>query len=106
MPNPARPVSRVAEVIPGAFPLRWLYTDALGSPLSGTVRITGRNGAEVGTHKVIPAPFSVALADGWLDVNLPPDTYRLEANLVAQDGTKVSDATTVIHEIPVPDDEA
>ena len=79
----------------GAARLHRVYRDPLGRPLSGEVTITGATRTAAGGHVVVPAPVTVKISDGVLEVNLPPDTYQLQAPLRTADGARVQDADTV-----------
>lgn len=94
MPDPALPEPRQRSV-PGAVPFTRTWVDALGQPLSGTVTLTGKTRVDLGGVSVLPAPVSVQLAGGVLDVRLPPGTYRFEADLRTTAGVKVTDAGTI-----------
>lgn len=78
---------------PGATPTghyRRTFTDPLGRPLAGKVTLTGQTRHDHDGHSTLPAPVSVDLADGTLDVTLPLDTYQLEGRLITSDGTRVA----------------
>jgi hypothetical protein len=82
----------------GAHCLRRTYRDALGRPMTGTVRITGQTRHEDGNTVIPPAPVEAEVVAGRLDVHLPPDTYELVASLVTADGKTIRDTATVIHD--------
>lgn len=97
MPTPARPYSNEpTPALEGSVQLRRFYCDPLGRPLSGTVQILGRQGQRAGHIVALPAPLTATLVNGWLDVLVVPDTYRLVANLVGADGTAVTDDAKIV----------
>lgn len=99
MPADALPQPHaVAGPLEGAHCLRRTYRDALGRPMTGRVRIIGKNRTENGNTVVPPAPVQVDLIDGRLDVHLPSDTYTLQASLVTVDGERITDSSTVEHD--------
>lgn len=63
--------------------------------MSGSVTLTGQTRSATGSTVVVPAPVAVALVDGVLDVQLPLDSYRVEATLRTVDGVRVSDVDTI-----------
>jgi hypothetical protein len=76
--------------VPGTVTYRHEYRDALGRPLRGTVTLTGRTGADLDGLTVPPAPVPGELVGGVLEVDLPPDTYRLEGVLRTAEGARVT----------------
>lgn len=71
------------------------YRDVLGRPMRGTVTITGTARSDADGTVILPAPVTVELAAGVLEVDLPSDTYRIEAALRTVDGFRTSDTDTV-----------
>jgi hypothetical protein len=76
--------------VPGTVTYRHEYRDALGRPLRGTVTLTGRTGIVLDGLTVLPAPVPGGLVGGVLEVDLPPDTYRLEGVLRTAEGVRVT----------------
>jgi hypothetical protein len=98
MPAPALPQPRNSAVM---VRYRRLYRDLLDRPMTGTVTLT--NATRVATaDRVIPARTSVPveLVDGVLDVHLPPNTYRVVAQLRTADGEELTDQDTVTLDEP------
>lgn len=97
MPDPALPQPRTPAVLPGRVHYRRRYSDALGRAMPGVVTIINRTRLTAGPDTVIPASSTrVDLgADGWLDVQLPPGTYQLKAQLRTPDGSTFVDDDTV-----------
>jgi hypothetical protein len=98
MPDPALPIPR-ATPLPGTVPLRREYRDPLGRPMTGSVVLTGRSTAGGG---YAPAPVTVAVPAGVLEVDLPPDTYEAAATLRTVDGVRVSVRDTITLEGETP----
>ena len=94
MPTPALPIPW-PEPIPGSVTYRRIYQDTLGRPLRGKVTITGAARTQAGDVVVPPAPVVVDVVDGTLTVDLPPDTYRITAELRTKEGAKVTDTDTI-----------
>lgn len=94
MPADARPVA-AAQPLPGAVPLRRLYVDALGRPMSGRARISGVERVKVGSTVIAPAPVNAEVVNGTLAVELPPGRYTVSAALTTVDGNRVDDTETV-----------
>lgn len=94
MPTDAKPQERTGA-LPGTVPYRREYRDALGRPMDGTVTLTGQARTELGGIVVLPAPVTVELVGGVLDVHLPPDTYTLQATLRTVDRDRTADSDTV-----------
>lgn len=72
------------------------YRDVLGRPLTGVVTITGQTRTEVGGQTVLPLPVLVEIVGGVLDVNLPPDTYSLVADLRTVEQARATDKATIV----------
>lgn len=94
MPTDARPVNR-PQPVPGTVHYRRVFTDALNRPLVGQVTLTGTARQETGGAVVLPAPVVVKVLDGALEVDLPPDTYRVQASLRTVEGAPVTDTFEV-----------
>lgn len=94
MPADALPVPH-PQSLAGTVNYRRSYLDTLGRPMRGDVTLTGSARSASGDAVVVPAPVAVPLVDGVLDVNLPPDVYRVVANLRTADGARVTDSDTV-----------
>lgn len=94
MPVDAKPIPW-PEPLTGLISYRREYRDILGRPMRGTVTITGTERTDSGGAVVLPAPVSVGLVAGVLEVDLPPDTYRIAATLRTVDGQRTSDTDTV-----------
>ena len=94
MPDPALPIPR-STPLEGTAHLVRLYADPLGRPMRGVVTISGGARSELGSSVVVPAPVTVELVDGVLDVSLPPGDYSIVAMLRTIDGERVSDQDTV-----------
>jgi hypothetical protein len=84
-------------VLPGRVRHRHRYTDALGRPMTGVVSIINRTRLTPTDGVIVPASSArVDIGnDGWLDVQLPPGTYLLKAQLSGQDGGQFVDDHTV-----------
>lgn len=95
MPVDALPVPP-ARPVDGAVQLRREYRDALGRPMTGSVRISGAERAQLGERVVMPAPVTADVPAGVLDVALPPGRYTLAASLATVDGHRADDTTTVV----------
>ncbi len=90
MTRPEQPQPYPGDLIatvPGAVRHRRQYRDPLGRPMTGSVTLTGR--ATTGDGYV-PAPVTVAVLDGVLEVELPPDTYDAVATLRTVDGARLT----------------
>lgn len=95
MPADALPQPRPGtRILPGTAPYRRAWADPLGRPLRGKVVLTGQTRIEAGVLVVLPAPVTVELVDGVLDVILPCGPYRMAADLRTVDGAPVSDDGT------------
>jgi hypothetical protein len=66
--------------------------------MRGSAVVTGKARTEADGLVVVPAPVTVALVDGVLEVDLPPDTYHVSAALRSVDGDRLEDSTTVVLE--------
>jgi hypothetical protein len=97
MPDDAKPQPWPAPVeLDGAHCLRRIYRDPLGRPMTGHVKITGQTRHEDGTTVIPPVSVKADVADGRLDVHLPPDTYKLVASLTTVDGHSYVDTATAV----------
>lgn len=95
MPSEALPVNRTAPP-KGTVTLRRTYVDALNRPLTGSITLTGtKTTTNGGVVHLGAAPVTVALVGGLLEVDLPPDTYRLTAALRTVDGHRITSDETV-----------
>lgn len=79
----------------GAHALHRFYADALGRPMTGTVRITGAARAQDGHRVTVPAAVTVEVTAGHMACGLPAGTYQLAANLTTVDGHRADDTETV-----------
>lgn len=79
----------------GTVHYRREYRDILGRPMTGAVGITGTARSVNGEAVAIPAPVTVDLVGGVLEVDLPPDTYQLNANLRTADSLRATDVDTI-----------
>lgn len=95
MPQAALPEPR-ATVLSGRVHLRKVYRDTLQRPLVGTVTLVGSLSHVEDDLTVLPAPVTVSLANGVLDVDLPPDTYQFTASLRTAEGKPVEDRGSVV----------
>lgn len=90
MPTPAHPVARVQ--FPDTVQLRRVYVDHLQRPLTGIVQVMAKERAASGDTVIPAGPTTpVELANGVLDIQVPPGRYRLRAQLRAVDGSLVND---------------
>lgn len=80
----------------GVHPYRREYRDPLGRPYTGRVTITGTGEQRVG--------LPVDLVDGAINVVLPPDTYRLFAQLRTEDGERLVQVNDVTLPLEDPTD--
>lgn len=99
MSSPEQPAPYPGDLVaalPGTVRLERAYRDVLGRPMTGTVTLTGAARTATDSAVVVPAPVSVDLADGLLAVDLPPDTYRLQADLRTADGARATDTDEVV----------
>lgn len=99
MPADALPEPRRAP-LPGTVPVRRVYVDALNRAMSGEVVVSGGDRADVGDHVVVPAPVTVPLVGGVLEVDLRPGAYKLTAKLRTVDGDKTNDVAEIDVERP------
>lgn len=98
MTRPEQPQPYPGDLIvslPGTVHYRREYRDALGRPMRGRVTITGAARSEHDGVVTLPAPVVVDVADGILDVDLPPDTYTITAALRTRDGDRASETLKV-----------
>lgn len=93
--RPDQPAPYPGDTAPGGATWRRTWRDPLGRPMSGTVTLTGTARHDTGDLSVLPAPVTVALVDGSVDVTLPADTYRWQATLRTVDGQRTTDIGTV-----------
>lgn len=94
MPAEAKPIPGPVR-LPGTVHYRREYRDVLGRPMRGTATVVGAARTELGGSVVIPAAVTVEIVGGILEVDLPPDTYTIAANLRTVDGVRVTDTDTV-----------
>lgn len=94
MPVDALPVPAAAG-LPGSVTHRHVYRDSLGRPMNGVATITGSVRSVDGHTTVVPVAVTAKVADGLLEVTLPPGEYRIVAALRTQDGRRASDVDTV-----------
>lgn len=94
MPADALPIPW-ETALEGTMHYRREYRDILGRAMRGQVTITGTERTDTDGGVVLPAPVTVELVGGVLEVDLPPDTYRLSAALKTVDGVRVTDSDTV-----------
>lgn len=97
MPVDALPVPwDTGGSLDGTVPYRREYRDALRRLVkSGTVTIAGQARTERDGVVTVPAPVTVELVGGVLDVHLAPGTYTIAATLRTVDGERTSDSDTV-----------
>lgn len=94
--RPEQPAAYPGDaLLPGMVQLRRVYRDPLGRPLSGQVTLLGATRHTHGGAVVPPTPVTVTLVSGVLNVQLPPDTYQLSAQLRTVDGERATDRDTV-----------
>lgn len=79
----------------GLVRLHRSYFDPLGRSMLGTVDITGSARTEDAGRVGLPVTVTVELADGVLDVALPPDVYSLRARLRTVDDHDIRDLEEV-----------
>lgn len=94
MPVDALPVPNAAG-LPGSVTYRHAYRDPLGRPMSGVATITGSVRIVAGHTTVVPVTVTAKIADGLLEVTLPPGEYRIVAALRTKDGRRAPDTHTV-----------
>lgn len=94
MPADALPVPW-STPLSGTVHYRREYRDVLGRAMRGSATITGTARTDTGGAVVIPATVTVELTAGVLEVDLPPDTYTIAADLRTADGVRTSDTDTV-----------
>jgi hypothetical protein len=84
-----------AQARPGWAVLRREYLDALGRPMTGDVSIISRTRAVVGDTIIPASSVRRPVVAGVLEVELPPNTYELKAQLRTADGDTFTDNTAV-----------
>lgn len=89
LPIPHDPMNR------SLIEFRREYRDLLQRPMKGRVTLTGSQSSSSGVRHVLPAPVTIELVDGLLDVRLPADTYTITADLWSVDDVQSRDEDTV-----------
>lgn len=95
MPADALPIPRHSALLPGTVNYRRMYLDPLGRAMSGSAVLTPQGRADSSGVVVVAAPVPAEITGGVLDVNLPPNTYRVEATLYTVEKVRVYDADII-----------
>ena len=94
MPKDALPIPK-NTVDASRIRLTRRYADLIGRPLKGNVTITGEEVTTEGVSVVLPNATTVPLANGVLDVHLPPGRYTLVVDAYTVDRVESSYTETV-----------